>query len=362
MEVKKTVLHIIESLGVGGAEKAMVQTVNAMPQFNQVVAILHGPETLKSQLNNVKFFNLNCHSVADRFKAVRELKKIIRDDKVDLVHAQLFNSSLLGRIASRGNTPFLFTLQSMLGEDLFKNNFIARMAEKLTYSPKNHIIAVSQEALNDYKKYIKTNPGNETVIYNSIEEKFFAPSYKPVVPKQKMRMMAVGNLKPLKNHIYLLEALKSLPADYFELDIFGEGGDRESLQSTIDNYNLPARLMGNVSDLDKRIKTYDLYLHCSKYEGSSLAVFEAMASGLPQVVSDIPVLIENTGGFATYVDLSNPGDLAEKLRQIQSGEREINVNGAKGFDWVRTVAHPDVSRNRTLEVYNKILATNRKSN
>lgn len=362
MEKRITILFVIESLGVGGAEKALVQTVNSMPQFRKIVVILHAPDILRTHLTDAELINLNCHSISDRVKAVRHLRKIIKNEKVDLVHAQLFNSSLVARLASRGTTPFVFTLQSMLGEDLFQKNIVARLAERFTYSHDNYIIAVSQEALNDYKKYIKTNPENETVIYNSIEEKFFAPSYKPVVPGKKLRMLAVGNLKPLKNHGYLLEALKSLPADFFELDIYGEGVDRDNLQTTIDTYNLPARLMGNVSDLDKRMKTYDLYLHCSKYEGSSLAVFEAMASGLPQVVSDIPVLIENTGGFATYVDLANPGDLAEKLDQIRTGERNINENGAKGFNWVKSVAHPDISRDRTLEVYDKILATKQKSN
>jgi L-malate glycosyltransferase len=361
MNRKITILHVIESLGLGGAEKAVVQAVNGNPEYRHIVAILHGPDVLKSQLKEAPFLNLEAVSVFDRVKAVSKLRKTILENKVDIVHAQLFNSTIVGRMASRGICPFVFTLQSMLGEDLFKKNYIARMVEKFTYSEGNYIIAVSNEALSDYRKYISANDRKATVIYNCIEENFFTDSFKRFVPGKKLRMVAVGNLKPLKNHEYILDALKHLPSGDFQLDIYGEGVQHEHLQNRINAEHLPAALMGNVSDLDKRLKDYDIYLHCSKYEGSSLAVFEAMASGLPLIVSNIPVLIENTGGFATYVDLSDPSDLASKLKNIRNGTEDINSQGEKGFEWVRTVAHPEVSRKQTVSIYEEMLATKVKS-
>jgi glycosyltransferase involved in cell wall biosynthesis len=353
MDKKITILHVIETLGLGGAEKSLVQTVNGMPGYRHVIVILQLPDTLKSQLKDAKLINLNCSSFFHRMKAVLKLIKIIKQEKADLVHAQLFHSTFVGRLASKGSMPFVFTLQSMLGEDLFKKDIFARILEKLTYSTNNYLIAVSNEALNDYKKYIKINPQRTTVIYNSIEEIFFAERYKLFIPGKKVRMIAVGNLKPLKNYDYILDALKEMPAEKFELDIYGDGTHRNFLQKRIDNEKLPVTLKGNVSDLHERVRGYDIYLHCSKYEGSSLAVFEAMACGLPLMVSDIPVLIENTGNFAIYTDLSNASDLAEKLIRIQRGELEVNELGEKGFQWVRTVAHPEVVLKQKLSFIKK---------
>lgn len=361
MNRKITVLHVIETLGLGGAEKAVVQAVNNNPDYRHIVAILHGPEVLKSQLKDATFINLNAASVFGRVKAISKLKRAILENNVDIVHAQLFSSTIVGRMASRGVCPFVFTLQSMLGEDLFKKNYMARMVEKFTLSRNDYIIAVSNEALKDYRKYILADDRKVTVIYNCIEEKFFAESFKRYVPGKKLRMVAVGNLKPLKNHDYILDALKHLPSDDFHIDIYGDGVLHEHLQNRITAEHLPATLMGNVSDLDTRLGDYDIYLHCSKYEGSSLAVFEAMASGLPLIVSDIPVLIENTGGFATYVDLSRPSDLTSKLKKIQNGTADINSQGQEGFEWVRTVAHPEVSRKQTVSIYERMLAAKAKS-
>ncbi len=354
MNQKITVLHLIETLGLGGAEKSLVQAINGMPDYNHIVVILHEPDTLKVELRDVEIINLTSYSFFQRLKAVNRVKKIIQKKKIDLVHAQLFNSTLIGRLASRRKTPFVFTLQSMLGEDLFKKNPFARFLERTTYSRSDYLIAVSNEALNDYKKYVTPNCNRVKVIYNSIERNFFAEDYKTFMPGKRVRLVSIGNLKPLKNYDYILDALKATPKELFELDIYGDGPLKELLQKRIETEKLPVMLKGNVSDLYKRMKGYDIYLHCSKYEGSSLAIFEAMASGLPLIVSDIPVLHENTGGFANFVDLSDPMDLAKKLISMQKGQLNINSMGKKGFEWVKTIAHPDIVLKQIADFYDYI--------
>ena len=203
MNIGLTIIHVIESLALGGAEKSLVQNVNAMPEYKHVVVILSEPDNLKVNLKNAEFINLNCSTFFQRLMAARKLREVIISMQPDLVHAQLFNSTLVARRASKGKVPFIFTLQSMLGEDLFKKDFISRMMEKLAYAKKNYIIAVSNEALNDYEKYIKVNKTRTKVIYNSIETNFFAQTYKRFTPGHKIKLVAVGNLKPLKNYDYM---------------------------------------------------------------------------------------------------------------------------------------------------------------
>ena len=351
---KLRILHIIESLGVGGAEKSLVQTIKGLPNYHHVITILHNPDTLKHQLQDIEVINLNSVSTWQKFQSIKTIKKILREKKIDLVHAQLFYSTLIGRLACKKTHPFIFTLQSMLGEDLFKKNRVARFLEKSSYAQKNYVIAVSAAALADYKKYINVNCERVKIISNPIEAKFFAGSYKSLTPGKKIKLVAVGNLKPLKNFDYILDALKNVPAETFELDIFGEGNLRQHLEGRIRNEALPVKLRGNVSDLHIQLREFDVYLHCSKYEGASLAIFEAMASGLPLIVSDIPVLHENTGGYAGFVNLNEPMDLSAKLVAMQRGELDVNVNGRKGFEWVKTIAHPDVVLRQIANFYDHI--------
>lgn len=358
---KITILHVIETIGVGGAEKALVQTVNGIPEYNHIIATLFEPDGLKEKLKEAKLIKLNATSLWGKLKAVRKLRKIIKEESVDIVHAQLFHSTIVGRLAAHNKLPFVFTIQSMLGEDLFNKDFISRTIEKLTYSKRNYLIAVSQSALDDYKKHISINSERSQIIYNSIEEVFFSEHYKDIKSAKRLRLVAIGNLKPVKNYNYILDAIKNLPVGVAELDIYGIGVSRNMLERRIKEEAIPAVLKGNVSDLNIRLRNYDIYLHCSKYEGSSLAVFEAMASGLPVIASDIPVLRENTGENALFVNLMNPDDLTQKIVSIQKGELNVNIKGRKGFEWVKTVAHPSIIIKETVDFYKKILKENSKN-
>lgn len=327
--------------------------VNGLSGFDHLVVVLARPNDLAVEINNGKVINLEVTSFWGYLKAIFRIRRLVKENSVAIVHAQLFKSTIVGRLAVGRKYPFVFTLQSMLGEDLFRKSFPARILERLTCLRSNYLIAVSNEALNDYEKYI-SRPMEKRVISNSIDSKFFASSYKELTPQKKIRMVAVGNLKPLKNFDYLLDAVREIGSENFELDIFGEGVDRKHLENRIKVENLRVSLKGNVADLSERLGNYDIYLHCSKYEGASLAVFEAMASGLPLILSDIPVLHENTGGFASFVDLSDPKDLAQKLILIQKGESNINTIGKKGFEWVKKIAHPDIVFSQIAKFYDDI--------
>jgi glycosyltransferase involved in cell wall biosynthesis len=351
---KLRILHIIESLGIGGAEKSLVQIVTGLSNYHHVVAILHSPDTLSNKLENIEIINLNSVSAWQKFRSIKKIRRIVKEKKIDLVHAQLFYSTLIGRVACQKSHPFIFTLQSMLGEDLLKKNRVARFLERKSYARENYVIAVSAAALNDYKKYVDVNDERVMIISNPIEAKFFGSSYKNLTPGKKIKLVAVGNLKPLKNFDYILDSLKNVPAENFELDIFGEGTLRKHLERRIQDEGLPVKLRGNVSDLHLHLRDYDIYLHCSKYEGASLAIFEAMATGLPLIVSDIPVLHENTGGYASFVNLNDPMQLTKVLIALQQGNIDVNGIGRKGFEWVKTIAHPDVVLHQIANFYDHI--------
>lgn len=109
MNIGLTIIHVIESLALGGAEKSLVQNVNAMPEYKHVVVILSEPDNLKVNLKNAEFINLNCSTFFQRLMAARKLREVIISMQPDLVHAQLFNSTLVARRASKGKVPFIFT-------------------------------------------------------------------------------------------------------------------------------------------------------------------------------------------------------------------------------------------------------------
>jgi glycosyltransferase involved in cell wall biosynthesis len=146
-----------------------------------------------------------------------------------------------------------------------------------------------------------------------------------------IRMVAVGMLKEQKNYFYLIEAFRKLDGADIRLDIYGEGPLRAKLQAAIDRYDLPITLKGKRGDIYNVLPEYDLYVMSSAYEGFGIAPVEAMAVGLPALLSDLPVLREVSGGNALFFDPANPADLVAILERIMAGEVDLKRLSAGGI-------------------------------
>lgn len=100
----------------------------------------------------------------------------------------------------------------------------------------------------------------------------------------------MGHLSPVKNQKFLLELMpRILEADGdARLLLLGEGEDRPLLEAKIRELELENQviLTGNVPDVGDYLSAMDVFLLPSLYEGMPLAVLEAMANGLPCIVSD----------------------------------------------------------------------------
>src|SRR5688572_3443861 len=94
------VLHVIDTLSVGGAEKLLVGTVNGLSQFNHHVVYLSGSDALAKDLPaDCKIVKLNFRSKLDTFRCVKQLRRYIRENDIDIVHSHLVMSTIIARLA-----------------------------------------------------------------------------------------------------------------------------------------------------------------------------------------------------------------------------------------------------------------------
>lgn len=334
------ILHIIESLGMGGAEKLLVGIINGLDGHEQHLIVMYPNDSLRSLIiQPVNYLNLGVTSRFGMLTKAGKLKRYLRKHDIDIVHTHLYQANILSRLGAGRRYKVINTIHAISSVAAYDGNRVWLWLEKLSYKKRHRLIAVSQAVLDDFKKYVGIK-GKATVLYNFINEEFFSAEPKSSFSENGLRLVAVGRLIEQKNFPYLIETFKQLPATV-SLDIYGEGPLHRQLEDQIKKYQLNIRLCGVSRKLHEVLQQYDAFVMSSIYEGQPLALLEAMASGLPSFLSSIPELKEVAGNHALYFDINDPTDLARQIRSVLNGEIDLRPLAAAGWARVNEFAHRD---------------------
>jgi glycosyltransferase involved in cell wall biosynthesis len=182
---------------------------------------------------------------------------------------------------------------------------------------------------NSYAGLKANNLKRGFILYNGIDEKFLGPLTDRAakrhelvnISNEKLVFISVANFVPYKDYLTVLIALKKLKSDRvdFHYLILGDGPLRKTIEDYIIDFGLEKNvtIIGVVEDVHEYLKISDIFIHSSKGEGCSNAILEAMAAGLPIVVTDTggtPEIIESTyGELFQYKDIEN---LYSKLEKV----------------------------------------------
>lgn len=313
---KKNILILIDSLKRGGAETMLINLFPALNEsFNLVlVTLTNESEFFEVEVKTYVKYCLEHNSKKDFPRSISRLKAIIKKYNPYLVHAQLYFSTMIGRFAVPNKTPFVFSIHSFLSKDAFEANRLSLYLERLTYSKRQAIISVSETVFKDYAAHIKVK-GRHFVLNNFVNKVFFEKQYDFGNHNlSSIKLVAVGNLKEVKNYKFLLQAINKIKDKIsVSLDIIGEGHLRNDLEDFINTHQLPVKLMGSRSDVDKLLPNYDGFIMCSLHEGFGNAPVEAMAVGLPLILNDLDVMEEMSKGNALFFKSNNVDSLARIL-------------------------------------------------
>jgi glycosyltransferase involved in cell wall biosynthesis len=144
----------------------------------------------------------------------------------------------------------------------------------------------------------------------------------------------VGTLKEVKGHRYMIEAMASIVPQFPDVHalLIGDGELRQELQARVEKLNLGEHIhfLGSRHDVPILLAASDLFVLPSLWEGLSMSLLEAMATGLPIVASEVSgtvqVIIPDETGILVL-----PGDarqLAQAVKQLLSDPARAQAMGA----------------------------------
>lgn len=354
---KPILLIVIDNLNKGGAEVLLVGILEELSKkFEIILVTLIGECGFEN--NNLTFkyrYILNSSNSVSFFHSLRSLKRIINKHRPDIIHSHLFYSSLISRISCPSNIPLIYSIHNEMSKNIFNRSKFLTFLEKNTIRRNHTLVAVSQSVLTDYEHTIK-KVTSSFVIRNYISDNFFLAQIQGSQEKKSLRLVAVGNIKDQKNYLYLVEAFKLLQSYNISLDIYGNGSEKDIniLQEKINRDNLPIYLKGKVANPFEVLHQYDLFVSSSKFEGFGIAPIEAMAMGLPLVLSDLPVYREITFNNALFFQIEDPNSFSELLRKILEGKYNLAALSIKGIEISKKYSKSDYIKN-LVGLYDKLL-------
>ncbi|MBE7011634.1 MAG: glycosyltransferase family 4 protein [Ruminococcaceae bacterium] len=267
----------------------------------------------------------------NNFIAYRKLKKLIKSESFDIIHCHTPVAAFLTRLAARKarkkGTKVIYTAH---GFHFFKG---APFLNWLIYFPVEWIssfftdvlITMNEEDFAFAKKHLHAKRTeyvhgvgiNKEKFSNSFNEKLNKRS-DIAVPDDAVMLFSVGELNKNKNHEKIVRALSGINDKNIHYCIAGSGNNESYLKKIADELGVEDQLhlLGYRDDIDELLGCADIFCFPSYREGLPVSVMEAMAMGLPCVVSEIrgnKDLIENEkGGF-----LCNPSDVNSFKEKIK---------------------------------------------
>lgn len=328
------VLHIINDLGSGGAEKLIEEI---LPPMNKTKGI-KADVLLLSDSKNVFDKKLKDSGVKVDIVPLRNLynplniyyiRKYIIEGEYDIVHAHLFPTFYWVSIASKfifKNKPKFVMTEHNTHNRRRERNYL-RYLEKFIYSSYDKIISISQQTQDNLVKWLKpsqTQLDRFIVIENGINIDRFknAKPYNKVDICNKftedIRLVCmVARFSEQKDQPTLIKAIKELPENVHLL-LIGEGTLKQKNENLAKEIGVSDRVhfLGFRNDVEKILKTVDIVVLSSNWEGFGLVAAEGMAAGKPLIASKVEGLGEIVGGYGLLFNKGDSGELSKLLNKL----------------------------------------------
>lgn len=339
------VLHVTTHFNIGGITNYIFSLASAMKAdgVDFVVASSGGNMEDVLKKRGVRHLYLDIKTKFEFgpkvFRSAKVLEDIIRNEKIDLIHAHTRVSQVAAFFACRrAGIPYVTTCHGY-----FKNRLFRRLFD--TWGDK--VVAISGPVKDHLEKDFHVKSGRIELIHTGVDMARFAKAYSPQEIQNIKRSLqlkdglvigTIGRLSPVKGQRFLIEAMINIKAKLPDAQalIIGDGPEEKALKNLSGSLGIGSSVHFLNSQLDthKFLSIMDVFVFPSVKEGLGMALLEALASAKPCIASDI-------GGIGDIIKNASTGILVpvgdtraitkavlEVLRDKDSSNR-LGLNGKK---------------------------------
>lgn len=349
------VLHVID---VEAANYFLNNLLDDTPrediQFSFVTFGSGGPFVAELRRRGANASALNVRGRSSYPRAMRELSKMIRENKIDIVHTHLFDPTLIGLlvakqlgrkvIVTRHHSDALYQLKGRV-----KQRFYLSL-ERYINKNADHIIAPSRMVRDILIEREGVSPAKVSLIpYGQTAERFeaFTPE---VVSRARaelgisdgLTLVCTSRLYERKGHVYLFEALAPLVRDGLKtmLYLVGTGAYHDHLEKLAHRLGIQnhVRFLGWRDDALAIMAAADIIVHPSCEDALSSAVIESLMLARPIIATDISGVRDSLddGKYGVIVPPADAEAFRTALEHVIAHLDDARERARRGRDHILT--------------------------
>lgn len=358
------ILEVCAKLNIGGAQAVAASIARYAPEDMEFVYVVFDDDVGEYEAEIISRGSRVVHIPSPyygRLKFFRNLMKIMKAEKFDVVHCHTMYSCGTVMLAARLCGIKGRISHSHTAKDEAKQTAYRKLYKKLmrffTRTCGNEWLACGLDAGNElYGEKLFSEHG--VIIKNGIDISKYAYSEETAENIKKKYNVGgkfvighVGHYVNVKNQAFLIEIMPELlrRKSNAVLLMFGEGDNREKLEALIKEKRMEehAYLMGNVNNINEVLSAFDVFVFPSLYEGTPLSLIEAQANGVPCLISDrIPddacitdlitkLSIENSECWIEHICNAKRENSAACGDALREKYEDIQISMAKLYDIFR---------------------------
>ena len=363
------ILYAITALGVGGAENLIADVcAGLVDKHNITVVFLRDKRNYEAQLNQMGIETIFIDIEKLGFlKAVLEIRKIIKQKKIEIVHTHLPAADTSARLAAL-MSPRVQVFTTLHSEPW--NTQDSLLLKLLIYYNKITVNRFKRSSLIAVSNIIKDMTADmEGIRRDKIQVLYnFIDVYNPKKTEEgfsfdiptggRYVMIVMARLRPEKGHRVLFEAIAELVYEHGMNDILllvlGEGDEREGLELFVDELEISRHIcfIGARPNVYDYLRKSELLVLPSELEGFSLTLLEAHYCKVPVLATDIPSNKEelHDGEHGVLFKKGNVQDLVQKIILIRGGAYDLGKQVEKGHAFCMSLTR-DAHIKALMEIY-----------
>ncbi|CAM4345165.1 glycosyltransferase [Gillisia limnaea] len=348
---KIKILHIIKSLGRGGAEMLLPETLKLhdIEKFEfHYIYFLPWKDQMVETIENAGG-KVTCFSASNNIKLLQQYSGVIeycKTNEIDVIHCHLPWAGFLGRLVfSRTKIPVVYTEHNMQE----RYHIATKKINQFTFNSQSLALGVSEDVTNSIKKNINPKIPVKTLLNGANTDSFRRNPDLEIKTKKELGIpenaLVIGNVavfrfqKRLIEWLQVFKEIETKNPNVYGI-IVGAGPLEEEIKAELIKLKLEKKVFfpGLKTDVKPYFSAMDIFMMSSSFEGLPIALLEAMsmecaivstdAGGIKEVIRDkqdgLTCKVEEWNKLSELcqVLIDNP----VKLNNFKKAARERAVN------------------------------------